>query len=91
VYRTTIFPVVLYGCETSYLTLREKHKLSVFENRMLRNILGPKRDEETGKWRRLHNEELHDLYPSPNIIRAIISRITRQPGHVAFLRKRSDA
>jgi hypothetical protein len=63
--------VVLYGCETWSLTLREEHKLRVFENRVLRRIFGPKRDEETGGWRKLRNEELRDLYTSPSIIRVI--------------------
>jgi hypothetical protein len=63
--------VVLYGCETSSLTLREDHTLRVFENRVLRSIFGPKRDEMTGEWRKLHNEELRDLYFSPSIIRII--------------------
>jgi hypothetical protein len=54
------FPVVLYGCETWSLTLREKHRLRVFENRVLRGIFGPKRDEVIGGWRKLHNEELHN-------------------------------
>jgi hypothetical protein len=63
-----ILPVVLYGCETWSLTLREEHRLSVFENRVLRGIFEPKRDEVTGEWRRLHNEELNDLYLSPNTI-----------------------
>jgi hypothetical protein len=67
-------PVVLYGCETWYLTLREEHRLRVFENRVLRRISGPKRDEVTGEWRRLHNEELNGLYSSPNIVRVIKSR-----------------
>jgi hypothetical protein len=62
IYRTIILPVVLYGCETWSLTLREEHRLRVFENRVLRRIFGPKRDGVTGKWRRLHNEELNDLY-----------------------------
>jgi hypothetical protein len=60
--------VVQYGCETWSLTVREEHKLRVFENRVLRRMFGPKRDEVTGKWRKLHNEELHDLYSSPSII-----------------------
>jgi hypothetical protein len=83
VYRTIILPFVLYGCETWSLTLREEQRLRVFENRVLRRILGPKRDEATGDWRRLHNEELHDLYASPNIIRVIKSRRLRWAGHVA--------
>jgi hypothetical protein len=66
-----ILLVVLYGCETWSVTLREEQRLRVFENRVLRRIFGPKRDEVTGEWRRLHNEELNDLYSSPNIIRVI--------------------
>jgi len=62
VYRTIILPVVLYGCETWSLTLREERRLRVFENRVLRRIFGPKRDEITGEWRKLHNEELNNLY-----------------------------
>jgi hypothetical protein len=61
-YRTVILPVVLYGCGTWSLALREEHRLRVFENRVLRRIFGPKRNEVTGEWRRLHNEELNDLY-----------------------------
>jgi hypothetical protein len=61
IYRSIILPVVLYGCETWSLTLKEEHRLRVFENRTLKKIFGPKRDEVTGKWRRLHNEELNDL------------------------------
>jgi hypothetical protein len=72
-YRTIIFPVVLYGCETWSLTLREEHRLRVFENRALRKIFVPKRDEVTGEWRRLHNEELADLCCSPNFVGAIKS------------------
>jgi len=63
--------------------LREERKLSVFENRVLRRIFGPRRDEVTGKWRRLHNEELNDLYSSPNIVRVIKSRRMRRAGNVA--------
>jgi hypothetical protein len=63
--------VVLYGCETWSLTLREEHRLGVFENRVLRRISGPKRDEVTGGWKKLHNEELRDLCSSPSIIRII--------------------
>jgi hypothetical protein len=66
-----IFPVVLYGCETLSLTLSEEQRLRVIENRMPRRIFGPKRDEVTGGWRKLHNEELHKLYSSPSIIRMI--------------------
>jgi hypothetical protein len=70
-------PVVLYGCETWSLTLREEHRLGVIEKRVLRRIFGPKRDEVTGEWRKLHNEELHDLYSSPSIIRIIKSKTMR--------------
>jgi hypothetical protein len=78
-----ILPVVLYGCETWSLTLRGERKLRVFENMVLRRIFGPRRDEVTGEWRRLHNEDLNDLYSSPNIVRAIKSRRMRWAGHVA--------
>ena len=71
IYRTIIFPVVLYGCETWSLTLREEHRLRMFENRVLRRIFGPKRDGVTREWRKLHNEELNDLYSSPDIVRVI--------------------
>jgi hypothetical protein len=74
IYETVILPVVLYGCETWSLTLREEHILGVFENRVLGRIFGPKRDEVTGEWRKLHNEELRDLYPSPSIIRIMKER-----------------
>jgi hypothetical protein len=83
IYRTIILPVVLYGRETWSLTLREQHRLRVFENRVLRRIFGPKRDEVTGEWSRLYNEELNDLVSSPNIIRVIKSRRMRWAGHVA--------
>ena len=62
IYRTIILPVALYGCETWSLKLREVGRLRVFENRVLRRVFGPKRDEVTGEWRKLHNEELNDLY-----------------------------
>jgi len=71
IYRTTILLVVLYGCGTWSLTLRQERRLRVFENRVLRKIFGAKRDEVTGEWRNLHNEELNDLYCSPNIVRVI--------------------
>jgi hypothetical protein len=80
IYKTIILPVVLYGCETCFLTLREVHRLRVFENRVLRRIFGPKRDEVNGEWRKLHNEELHDLCSSPSIIRIIKSRRMRWAG-----------
>ena len=71
IYRTKILPVVLYGCETWLLTLRGEHRLRVYENRVLRRIFGSKRDGVTGEWRKLHKEELNDLYSSPNIVRVI--------------------
>jgi hypothetical protein len=75
--------VVLYGCETWYLTSREEHRLAVFENRVLNWIFGPRRDEVAGDWRKLHNEELHDLYSLPSIIRIMKSRRMRWEGYVA--------
>jgi hypothetical protein len=69
-----ILTVILYGCETWSLTLREEHRLRVFKNKVLRRIFGPKRDEVTGGWRKLHNEAIRDLYSSPSIIRMIKSR-----------------
>jgi hypothetical protein len=81
IYRTIILPVVLYGCETWSLTLREEYRLRVFENRVLRRIFGPKRNEVMGEWRKLHNKELHDLYTSPSIIRIMKSRRMRWAGH----------
>ena len=85
IYRTIIFPVVLYGCDAWSLTLREERKLRVFENMVLRSIFGPRRDEVMGEWRRLHNEELNDLYSSPNIVRVIKSRRMRWAGHVVHM------
>jgi hypothetical protein len=80
---TIILPVILYGCEIWSLTLREEHKLRVFENRVLRSISGPKTDEVTVGWRKLHNEEFCDLYSSPSVIRMIKSRRLKRAGHVA--------
>jgi hypothetical protein len=83
IYKTIILPAVLYGCETWSVTLREEHRLRMFENRVLRRIFGPTRDEVTGEWRKLHNEELHNLYSSPDIIRQVKSRRMRWVGNVA--------
>jgi hypothetical protein len=89
--KTITGPVVLYGCETWSLTLREEHGLRVFENRVLRRIFGPKRDEVTGGWRKLHNEELHGLCSSPHAIRMIKSRKMRWVGHAAQMVERRNA
>jgi hypothetical protein len=83
--KTIILPVILYECETWSLTLREEHRLEVFENRVLRRIFGQKRDEMTGEWRKLRNEELHNLYSSPSIVRIMKSRRMRWAEHVARL------
>jgi len=85
IYRIIILPGVLYGCETWSLTLREERRLRVFENRVLRRIFGPKRFEVTREGRKLHNEELNDLYSSPNIFRVVKSRRMRLAGHVAHM------
>jgi len=77
IYRTIILAVVLYGCETWLLTLREVHRLGVFENQVLRRIFGPKRDKVTREWRKLHNKEPNDLYSSPNFVHVIKSRRIR--------------
>jgi hypothetical protein len=83
IYRIIMLPVVMNGCETWSLTLREESRLRVFENKVLRRIFGPKRDEVTGGWRRLHNNELYAPYSSPSIIQVIKSRRLRWAGHVA--------
>jgi hypothetical protein len=84
IYKTVILPFVLYGCETWSVTLGEEHRLRVFENSVLRKIFGPKREED-GSWRKLHNDKLHDLYSSTNIVRVINSRRMRWAGHVAHM------
>jgi len=84
-YRTIILLVVLYGCETWSLTLREERRLRLFENRVLRRVFGPMRDEVTGNLRKLHNVELSDLYSSPNIIRVVKSRRMRWARHVTYM------
>ncbi|KAJ4449192.1 hypothetical protein ANN_00589 [Periplaneta americana] len=91
IYKTVILPVVLYGCETWTLALREEHRLRVFENKVLRKIFGAKRDEVTGEWRKLHNAELHALYSSPDIIRNIKSRCLRWAGHAARMGESRNA
>ena len=82
-YKLHLYRLVLYWCETWSLTLREERRLRVFENRVLRRVFEPKRDEVTGEWRKLHNEELNDLYSLPNIVRVVKSRRMRWAGHVA--------
>jgi len=89
IYRTIILPVVFNGCETWSLTLREERKLRVFENMVLRSIFGPRRDDITGEWWRMHDEKLNDLYHSPNIVRAIKSRRMKLGGYVAYMGKES--
>jgi len=90
IHRTKILPVILYGCENWLLILREERKLSVFANRVLRRIFGHKRSEVTGEGRKLHNEELYDLYCSSNIVRVIQSRRMRWAGHVARMGEGRD-
>jgi hypothetical protein len=91
IYRTIILPVVLYGCGTWSLTLREECKLRVFENRVLRRIFGPKMVEVTGEWRKLHNEKLNDLYSSPSIFRLIKWGGMRGAGNLACTGERKGA
>ena len=90
IYKTTILLVMVYGCETSSLILREECSLRVLENRFMRRMFGPKRDEN-GEWRMLHNEELHSLYCSPHQFGAIKSRNLRLAGHVARMEEGSSA
>ena len=82
-----VFTLLAIGCETWSLTLRDERRLRVFENWVLRKVFGPKRDEVTGEWRKLHNEELKDLYSLPNIVRVVKSRRMRWAGHVARMRE----
>ena len=89
--RTITVPVVLYGCETWSLKRREKGRVRVFENKVLRRIFGPKKEEVTEEWRKLHNEKLNDLYSSSNIVRVIKSRRMRWATQVARMGKRRGA
>jgi hypothetical protein len=91
IYKTIILSVVMYGCETWSLTLREEHELRVFENRVLGRILGPERNEVPGRWRKLHDEELCDFHSSPNIIIIMKSRRMRWTGHVARMEEKKNA
>jgi hypothetical protein len=85
IYKIIILPVDLYGCETWSLALRDERRLREFEQRVLRKKFGPRRDEVTGEWRKVHNEEFIDLYSSPNIVRVIKSRRMRWARHVALM------
>jgi hypothetical protein len=90
IHKTIILPVVLYGFKTWSFRLREEHRLRVFENRVLRKIFGPKRNKVIGEWVKLHNEKLHNLHSSPNIIRQIKSRRMRWARHVARMGEESN-
>jgi hypothetical protein len=91
IYKTIILPVVLYGCETWALILREEHRLRGFEKRVLRGKFGPERDEVTGDWRKLHNVETHYLYSSPSIIKVIKLRRLKGASHVARIGEKRNA
>jgi hypothetical protein len=88
---STILPVVLYGCEIWFLALREEHRLRVFENNVLGRIFGPKRDEMSAGWRKIHNEELHNLYSSPDIIWMVKPRSMRWAEHVERTEEMTNA
>jgi hypothetical protein len=90
IYKTVVLPVILYGSEMWSPTLREEHRLRVFENRVLRRIFGSKRDEVTGEWSKLHNGELHNLNSSPDIITQIKSRRMRWAGCVWYAWERGE-
>jgi hypothetical protein len=91
IYKTVTLLVVLYRLETRYFTLREEHRLRMFENRVLKRIFCPKREEVAGGWRILHNEELHNLYTSPNIISVINSRMMGWAEHVGCIEEMRNA
>jgi hypothetical protein len=91
IYKSIILPVVLYGCETWSLTLREEYRLRVFENRVPRKIFRPKKDEVIGGWRKLHSEELHNLFASQSTITMIKLRRMRWAGHIARIGEKRNA
>jgi hypothetical protein len=91
IYKTINLPAILYGCEIGSLTLMEEHRLRVFQNKVLRRIFGPKGDGMTGGWRKLHNEELRDLYSSPSIIKIIKPRRMKWAGHVTRMGEKRNA